>query len=66
MNLDWQNVVALCAAASAATYLVWRGYQTVRRKSASCGGCGSCSATGTSGPNRLVTIELARKETFER
>jgi hypothetical protein len=68
MSFDWQNVVAICAAASAAIYLAWRGYRAIWRKRMSCGGCGSCSAnvigaTGKRDSKDLVIIEFGRTDT---
>ena len=60
MNLDWQSIVALRAAASCRRVSCVARLSNRKRKRASCGGCGSCSATGANGPNKLVTIELAQ------
>jgi hypothetical protein len=60
MTGDWQNVVALTAAAIAASYLFWRGYASFKRKRASCGACASCPSDAPSGGKVLVNLDLSR------
>jgi hypothetical protein len=63
MTFDWQDAIALVAAAAAASYLARRGWLAIKRKRAACGGCGSCPAsagTKTAGTKTILTIDLKR------
>jgi hypothetical protein len=58
MTFDWQDAIALPAAAAAGAYLLWRGWLALKRKRAGCGGCNSCPAT--EGTKKIVTIDLRK------
>jgi hypothetical protein len=58
MTFDWQDAIALLAAAAAGSYLIWRGWLTVKRKRAGCGGCSTCPSS--EGTKTIVTIDLRK------
>ena len=60
MSFDWQDATALFAVAAAAVYLTNRGWQTLWRKRAGCGGCGTCPSTSEA-QKTVVTITLPGK-----
>ncbi|HJS08738.1 MAG TPA: hypothetical protein VJ809_13805 [Pirellulales bacterium] len=56
MTIDWQDAMALVAAATAGGYLLWRVWLALRRKRAACGGCSNCTAAADT--KTIVTIDL--------
>jgi hypothetical protein len=62
MTLDWQDLIALIVAAIACGYLALRGYATLTRRKANCGGCANCPSAAAADSKTVVSIEMPRRQ----
>lgn len=53
-----QDLLAIVIAITAATFLIYRGWQRIVQRRSACGACSHCPANTQSTPSQLVTLTL--------